>query len=336
MIRVVHIWQKFTIMKKVKIKIMCLFCFFSITCLGQSCLLRVYSFDDSIESYLFEQRPIITFVDDSLYLQTTRIKVQYPIYSIKKYTTHECSDDVNLREIILDDDKTVAFYNDDFIDHCSLHYKRTFLGDNKWETLFLPFDINVSIFKDVFEFSSISNIRQYDDDNDGVFDRMDLEFKVIKNGILRANYPYLIKAYVPGKYEMHFENAVLFPADIKQIDCSSIDYKFIFSGCYSNSLGIENNKYTLQKGKLLVCSNERPFRWYMCIKDRNGDDVMVNKISVIEQGSFVNSIERKQSNDISAMIYSIAGWNVDLKNIIKQGVYIIKKADGSVKKVFLK
>lgn len=325
------------IMKKVRVYILVLHCFLSIGCLGQSCLLRVYASDNSIDNYLFEQRPIITFVGDSLNIQTTRIKVQCPVDSIVKYTTHECPYEVNLREINIDDDKTIEFYNDDYIENCSLHYKRTFLGEDKWETIYLPFDIDVDSFKGVFDFSSISNIRQYDENNDGEFDRMELEIKVLKQGILKANYPYLIKTVSAGKHEMYLNNAVLVPTEIKQIDCSSVDYKFLFYGCYSSSFeNGSSNIYSLQKGYFSLCSEKHPFRWYMSIKDRFGEDIKVNKLSVVESGTVSNSIGYKQTNDISSKIYSIEGMNVDLQNHNKKGVYIIKKSDGSVKKVLFK
>lgn len=323
-------------MKKLKIIIIIWFCFITIRSLSQSSLLRVYTSGNSVENFLFEQRPVITFVGDSINIYSSRVSVQYPIDSIVKYTTHECPYNVNLKNIIIDDDKTLRFHNEDYIEDCSLHYKRIFIS-NEWETLYLPFDIDIENFMRVFEFASISNIRQYDDDDNGLFDRMDLEVKVLKKGTLKANYPYLIKAVIPGKHEMVLDCAILYPTEIKQIDCSSIDYKFVFSGSYSSSSCPPSNScYSLQDGKFAICLQKHPFRWYMSIIDRFGEDWNVKKISVIEEGTGFDSIKCKYTNAITDKIYTIGGVNVDMKYVGNNNVYIIKKTDGSLKKVTIK
>lgn len=75
----------------------------------------------------------------------------------------------------------------------SVTYKRKFVP-GVWNSWYLPFDINTDeLAENHLSAACMNGVHQYDDDNDGVFERLDFEILKIKNGILNAATPYFIK-----------------------------------------------------------------------------------------------------------------------------------------------
>lgn len=124
-----------------------------------------------------------------------------------------------------------------------LSYARNFGGTN-WTTWYVPFELTLTpeLCKK-YAFSRINNVHQYDDDNDGVADRTIVEsFNQAEGVILKANYPYLVRALTDADKEMiiTLNNVKLAKAESKHIDCMSVDHTYTFTGIY-NEMGEGGN-----------------------------------------------------------------------------------------------
>ena len=115
-------------------------------------------------------------------------------------------------------------------------YTRTFPTTN-WATWYVPFELTLT--KEIcskYKFSRISNVHQYDTDNDGNADKTVVESFNQKPGVtLKANYPYLVKPLTEADQDMTLTLTDVVAALSKEnsIDCQSVDYKYTFTGTYS-------------------------------------------------------------------------------------------------------
>ena len=155
-------------------------------------------------------------------------------------------------------------------------YTRNF-KNTYYQPLYVPFDINYDDIKDRFAVAELNDIHHYDDDEDGVYDRWALEVLRLKSGdVVQANTPYVIKAKTTGEQSIVVEDAILYPAELNTIDCSSTKVLFTFVPTYtaiSGSVLREDGGYVLGSGKLLIPTESttvKPFRWYLRSESRNG------------------------------------------------------------------
>ena len=74
------------------------------------------------------------------------------------------------------------YINETDVKNCDITYIRTF-DDTEWQSLYVPFEIEAVNYSEDFEFALINNFHQYDDNNDGIFDRIELEIKQHKTEI---------------------------------------------------------------------------------------------------------------------------------------------------------
>ena len=115
-------------------------------------------------------------------------------------------------------------------------YTRTFPTTN-WATWYVPFELTLT--KEIcskYKFSRISNVHQYDTDNDGNADKTVVESFNQKPGVtLKANYPYLVKPLTEADQDMTLTltDVVAALSEENSIDCQSVDYKYTFTGTYS-------------------------------------------------------------------------------------------------------
>ena len=115
-------------------------------------------------------------------------------------------------------------------------YTRSFPGTN-WSSWYVPFELTLTEeICSKYMFSRISNVHQYDTDNDGNADKTVVESFNQKPGVtLKANYPYLVKALTEEDKNMTITltDVVAAKATENSIDCQSVDYKYTFTGTYS-------------------------------------------------------------------------------------------------------
>ncbi len=223
-------------------------------------------------------------------------------------------------------------------------YSRTY-KDNKWQPLYLPFDMEYEDWKESFEIAIINNIHQYDDDDNGTVDRTLIEVLKVKDGkTLKAHTPCVIKALNPSTtaQEIEVSDVVLKKAETNTLDCSSVNTTFVFTGFYSTMEGPElvaNNYYAMSNGgyrATKVTDKLKGYRWGLQINHRNASketSIDASKISIIceEDGETtgINTIESTGS-DIVVGIYDLNGHKL---NDLAKGINFVKYADGTTKKI---
>jgi hypothetical protein len=328
-------------------------CMTTSTTFAQSNVLSIHRKDGKKIQYSFLDYPQIMFDNEYLMVKTKNIETQYPLDLIEKYTINESEDPLSLKDILVNNDTINSFYNATDIQNCNITYKRTF-DDTEWQTLYVPFCIKYSLLQENFEIAVINNFHQYDDDNNGKFDRTELEIKkVTEECTLMANYPYLIKAKTEGTKHIYLPETVLQATEDYAIDCSSVEWKYTFTGTYNRINNLRSKGiYVLENGSLTKAYSSSqylaPFRWYLSITSRGNqfleDPIILsaNSIRIVEIEDNTTGIKNIKNEALSTIlsyeerhknsIYSIEGNSTSIK---QAGLYIIRTNDGSIKKVFI-
>lgn len=303
---------------------------------SQTQVLKVYNKDGEVTSFSFRDKPVFTIKDENLTLTTNEIVVTYPLVNFVKYTTKEINEIFNIRNITLYDDELESYSNTITIDSCNIRYIRSY-NDTEWQSLYVPFDIDVFQYIDDFEFAAINNIRQYDDDNDGNLERIELEIRRIIDGTLIANFPYLIKSKRTGLRTINLYNTILYNSKVTSIDCSSIDLKFNFIGIYNAKEELcepYSDYYCIDNGLFVKCYDVLPqaFRWYLKIegKTRAADTPILLSTKTIDNKT--DNISTTFSTPLK--IYNLNG-SIASKTS-QTGVNIMMMKDGSTKKTLIK
>ena len=203
-------------------------------------------------------------------------------------------------------------------------YRRNFTNTN-WQALYLPIEIPYEALAEEFEVAYPNDIHQYDDDEDGVIDRTELEIIRIKRGTLSADYPYLIRAKEAGVKEICIDDATLYLGEENSYDCSSMHTQYIFTGTYSGVPGSElvsNRYYALSSGALSYTTNPEarlsPYRWYLKIVSRNGA-AQPQRISLVMDGE-TTDIDEVECDEDTNVYYDLSGRRIEQPT---KGIYIV-------------
>lgn len=217
-------------------------------------------------------------------------------------------------------------------------YVRNYEHTN-WQALYLPFDIAFDDISDRFDVARLNNIHQYDDNEDGQFDRTELEVLHLKAGsTLKANIPYMVRAKQTGEQTMAATNVTVQPMTSKQLDCSSITHRYLFTGSYQEISGQDmftKKYYAMSQGNLSLATNPTaylsPFRWYMAAEDRTGNSAAyapkMIRVVDIETGETtgigeVETTEAPQSGNIYDLNGRLVRTDGNLQALPK-GIYIL-------------
>ena len=216
-------------------------------------------------------------------------------------------------------------------------YTREF-KNTQWQAWYVPFDIDYDAISDDFTAASLNAVHQYDDDEDGVFERWTLEILKLKSGeVLRANMPYMIRAKGTGEHNFVVENAILYPAEENSLDCSSVRVNYTFKGNYSLMDGQElrdNGWFAPGGGSLVtptVGSNLKAYRWLLMPEARSGYGTFYapKRINIVigdEEGE-VTGIEEVAQEEWPTDVYDLNGRMVkaQAENLdeLPKGVYIV-------------
>ena len=317
------------------------------TIFAQSEVLTLYKKDGTKVQFSFIDKPVIHRLGENIAVKTDDIEVVYPFSDIVKYTINESKETVNLKKIVIDNDNLSEYANETDIDDCDITYIRTF-NDTLWQSLYVPFEIEPAMFADEFEFALINNFHQYDDNNDGTFDRIELEIRRCDaTKVLQANYPYLIRAKECGTKSMEIDNTCLYATEDFSIDCSSVEFLYTFTGGYKIITDLRKRGcYYLDGGyltKAYKSSQElEPFRWTMSITARGSQykdrPIIVGsrkiKVRIIGESDTTGIEEIGNTSTTPVEIYDLNG--VRHNNTDKSGIYIMRMKDGGYKKVFIK
>ena len=227
--------------------------------------------------------------------------------------------------VIIDDDYDVE----------KLTYYRE-LPNTEWNSLYVPFEIEVTdeLLED-YEVAYMNNMHTYDADDDGSIDQMEMEIIKIKNGTLKANYPYFIRAKNTEAMDMNLviENALVESTVGRTVSCQSVRSIFELRGIYERmgQLDFEEmygTHYAIStEGGWWRTEGLNPFRAYLTVIPRSGTPVNAPhirriNIRVLGDGGTTGIEELGgQNGAVNSEIYDLSGRRVMLPQ--KGGVYIV-------------
>ena len=179
------------------------------------------------------------------------------------------------------------YTNDTDIENVEITYKRTI--SNKWNAIYLPFEIPASELLDNFDIAYINDVRETDADDDGELDSWQMELIKIKKttATLKANHPYFIRS----KSAVYDENnlsltltTTLYKATAAEFECSSVYSTYTIKGLNSlrhSSEFADNERVvgikadgTTSWGKIAEGYSLKPFRFYLSITNHDGSPVV--------------------------------------------------------------
>ena len=219
----------------------------------------------------------------------------------------------------------------------SIYYFRNF-SHTEWQTLYVPFEIPYEDICDDLEVAEINNVHQYDYDDDGVTDETIIEAFKVTSGVLKANYPYLIRAKETGWKILTMTNTTLYASEENSIDCSSVREKFTFTGTYGSLSSAElpqgEGYYTLIDGEWQPVTEAvllGAFRFYLKVDSRSGAlaaEARSIRMRIIgENGeddtTGIDNLESTDNDGKTTVIYDLQGRKVLDAETLQEGVYII-------------
>ena len=222
-----------------------------------------------------------------------------------------------------------------------ISYSRNFKNTN-WQPWYVPFEMEYDAISDNFDVARLNDVHQFDDNNDGEFERWALEIERLKSGdVIQANLPYMVRAKATGETTFYVDDAILYPSESNSIDCSSTRVLYTFTGIYAPISGVdlrENGCYIMSSGKLLtptVSTTLKPYRWYLQPEARAGYATFYapKQILVFEKDEFgTTGIEGAVMDDESAISWPADVYDLNGRLVMKQatsldalpkGVYMI-------------
>ena len=219
-----------------------------------------------------------------------------------------------------------------------LTYTRTFNSTN-WQAWYMPFAMSYEDWKDDFDVARLNDVHQYDDNEDGVADRTELEVMYVKSGRIEANTPYLIRAKEAGPKSIQLTNAVVQPTLQNEFDVTSWNNRYVFTGTYTlipGSTVYSEGYYALSGGALQQAQNASAslgaFRWYLQVLDRSAQVAAAPKVISVrvvgeeEPTTGIRPLQPMEQQE-PADVYDLNGRLVrkaarSLDNL-PQGVYIV-------------
>lgn len=155
-------------------------------------------------------------------------------------------------------------------------YTRTFNNKN-WQVLYLPVALDYNDWKDDFDMAEMWAVHVYDDDQDGVVDRNEMELVPVKTST-EANKVFFIRAKSTGTKVITKTNCTVEATVENTVDCSNTHYKFVITGNYdfvSGQTMFDNLYYAPVGGNWKRAENNvnalNPFRAYMQVLDRSNN-----------------------------------------------------------------
>ena len=222
-------------------------------------------------------------------------------------------------------------------DYDAIHYERNFTHTG-WQALYVPFDMSYDDLSDNYTVAALNDLHQFDDDADGLFDRTCLEVRYLRSGdVVKANTPYVIRANATGMQTLVAAGAELQPMEEESIDCSSILYRYIFSGTYTGMSGADmqaGSFYAMSDGTLSQADSDAAalgaYRWYMAVESRTAStSALPRHITIVESGADLTGLEAVEMEGetmSNAPVYDLNGRLVGRKDQMRhlpKGVYVV-------------
>ena len=209
----------------------------------------------------------------------------------------------------------------------------------------MPFDIPYDAISDKFDVAELNNFHQFDDDNDGIFDRTELEVLRLRAGsTIEHHTPYVIRAKAAGEQTVAVSDVTAYRAEEKEFECMSLKRRYVFHGTYSGVSGADmlaGGFYALSNGELCKAASASAalggFRWYVSVTDRAtglpvSPAALPAKMRIVEwgeEGGEVTGIAAAPADaprTAGAPVYDLNGRRVgtaDAMDALPKGVYIV-------------
>ena len=233
-------------------------------------------------------------------------------YAVSEYPSYWTVEALNVAELTIDDNCN-SYANIVEKQVGELTYIRDF-NDTKWQTIYLPFEVPAANLMDEFDVAYIYNASYKD--NAATIDYVEID----ETYVLKANYPYLIKAKEIGTKEIVVNDVALMPTEVNSIDCSSVFETFTFTGNYETVEGhpdeaaeavCNKRHFVMNEGNWASFDVLNPFRVYMTIELRNGEAFPSSEEIIMRQVDQNGiQIEISNENDGNSGIYDLQGRRV--------------------------
>ena len=222
-------------------------------------------------------------------------------------------------------------------------YKRTFSNTQagKWQSLYIPFDLNVSDYIDGFDFAKPSFV--VSESEDGVTKdngKIRLYITSVTSGTLEANKPYFIKPKVASTTIFEAEDVTLHAAaTTTNVECSTTTSTYSFNGNYADYKS--TTPYTfmaMQGGKILWNSSTitlRSYRWYVTVTSKDNASARQNLILIPIDENETTAITGLQ-NDSTQEVEAFYSPNGMQRLKPTRGINIIRMKDRTTRKVTIK
>lgn len=274
----------------------------------------------------------------------TTAELELSKFSATEKTINALEDYYNylLNFICVELKETNTFTNNEERTVGQIIYTRNFNNTN-WQAWYMPFDVDYDDISDKFIIARLNNVHQFDDDDNGEFERWALEVLRLKSGdVVYGNIPYMVKAKEVGEQQIQVFNTTLYKSESETLDCSSTSTLYTFVGTYAPIAGSElanDGCYVMSSGKLLTPTQTttlKPFRWYLKHENRSGYPVALapKQILVFENGNFdTTDIEYAFMDGDSKVLWPADVYNLNGQLVLKhatnldalpKGVYLVK------------
>ncbi len=189
----------------------------------------------------------------------------------------------------------------------------------------MPFEAAYATLKEHFDVAYINDVHQYDDNDDGTIDRLEVEIIKITEGTLEANTPYLVKSKTIQEKAITLPSTTLRRTESKHIDCSSANTLYTFQGSYSTISGEtmqQNNYYALSSGALktaLPNASLKPFRWFLKIEGR---------INPYNPPQIIKIVEKHSTDIDTPTLLQITDNTIEIEGISGNSIVELYNAEG--------
>lgn len=234
-------------------------------------------------------------------------------------------------------DNSNEFIADENYTYDELSYIRNF-ETTDWQALYIPFTLKYEEWADNFDIAKIKRIHEYDDNKDGITDRINVEIEVLSSGTTEANYPYFIKANSIGTQTFTPENTTVHETKERSIAYVTSDLKYEFKGVYheqSQDDFSSTGYYVLQNSQLINLKDTDisigAFRWYLQITSLN-EYANIPNFTINIADNNTTGIDEIVYDYNEFVIYSLDGRLLkkqqnstlnEMLNGLERGIYII-------------
>lgn len=217
----------------------------------------------------------------------------------------------------------------------TLTYTRTWNNLN-WQPLFVPFVMSYDDWKDDYDVAAINSFVGEDMDGDGVKEPSGMVLTGMSGGSLLPNVPYMIRAKATGKQTLTLTDAEVAKTAAASVVLTSDDFSYTLTGTYRQVKEMATAGYYVMAGGLLcTAANDdvtlNPYRWYLSIKDAEGNVYLVSRTSTLsvimledleDEETAIGVTEVAPTAAASGRIYDLMGRTVKA-DALGKGIYII-------------